>query len=66
MATKEFREAAAKTKRGVYFLARACCDRSECIDHARPSWKNKGGWHAVNYGSIPFLVLAASATLWLR
>ena len=26
---------------------------------------NKSGWHAVNYGSIPFLVLAASATLWL-
>jgi MFS family permease len=25
----------------------------------------KSGWHAVNYGSIPFLVLAASATLWL-
>ena len=26
---------------------------------------NKAGWHAVNYGSIPFLVLAAAATLWL-
>lgn len=26
---------------------------------------NKSGWHAVNYGSIPFLVIAASATLWL-
>ena len=26
---------------------------------------NKSGWHAVNYGSIPFLVLAAGATLWL-
>ena len=26
---------------------------------------NKSGWHAVNYGSIPFLVLAAAATLWL-
>jgi len=26
---------------------------------------NKSGWHAVNYGSIPFLVLAAVATLWL-
>jgi MFS family permease len=26
---------------------------------------NKSGWHAVNYGSIPFLVLAALATLWL-
>ncbi len=26
---------------------------------------HKSGWHAVNYGSIPFLVLAASATLWL-
>jgi MFS family permease len=25
----------------------------------------KSGWHAVNYGSIPFLALAASATLWL-
>lgn len=23
------------------------------------------GWHAVNYGSIPFLLLAAGATLWL-
>jgi len=26
---------------------------------------NKSGWQAVNYGSIPFLLLAASATLWL-
>ncbi|MBI4194442.1 MAG: MFS transporter [Betaproteobacteria bacterium] len=26
---------------------------------------NASGWHAVNYGSIPFLLLAASATLWL-
>jgi MFS family permease len=26
---------------------------------------NKSGLHAVNYGSIPFLVLAAGATLWL-
>jgi len=26
---------------------------------------NKSGWHAVNYGSIPFLILAAVATLWL-
>ena len=26
---------------------------------------NKSGWQAVNYGSIPFLVLAAAATLWL-
>ncbi|MEN3353216.1 MAG: hypothetical protein V7640_1374 [Betaproteobacteria bacterium] len=26
---------------------------------------NKSGWHAVNYGSIPFLVIAAGATLWL-
>jgi hypothetical protein len=26
---------------------------------------NKSGWHAVNYGSIPFLVLAAGSTLWL-
>ncbi|MBI3068055.1 MAG: MFS transporter [Betaproteobacteria bacterium] len=26
---------------------------------------NKSGWHAVNYGSLPFLVLAAAATLWL-
>ena len=25
----------------------------------------KSGWHAVNYGSIPFLVFAASAALWL-
>jgi MFS family permease len=26
---------------------------------------NKSGWHAVNYGSIPFLILALVATLWL-
>lgn len=26
---------------------------------------SKSGWHAVNYGSIPFLVLAAIATFWL-
>lgn len=26
---------------------------------------SKSGWHAVNYGSIPFLVLAAIATSWL-
>jgi MFS family permease len=26
---------------------------------------NKSGWHAVNYGSIPFVVLATVATLWL-
>ena len=26
---------------------------------------SKSGWHAVNYGSIPFLVLAAFATAWL-
>ena len=26
---------------------------------------NKSGWHAVNYGSIPFLALATAATLWL-
>ena len=26
---------------------------------------NKSGWHAVNLGSIPFLVLATAATLWL-
>lgn len=26
---------------------------------------NKSGWHAVNYGSIPFLVIATAATLWL-
>ena len=26
---------------------------------------SKSGWHAVNYGSIPFLVLAAAATSWL-
>jgi MFS family permease len=25
----------------------------------------KSGWHAVNYGSIPFLALAAGAALWL-
>lgn len=25
----------------------------------------KSGWHAVNYGSIPFLMLAAGAALWL-
>jgi MFS family permease len=25
----------------------------------------KSGWHAVNYGSIPFLMLALAATLWL-
>lgn len=25
----------------------------------------QAGWHAVNYGSIPFLALAALATLWL-
>ncbi|HEX2827307.1 MAG TPA: MFS transporter [Burkholderiales bacterium] len=25
----------------------------------------KSGWHAVNYGSIPFLVIAAGAALWL-
>ena len=23
------------------------------------------GWHAVNYGSIPFLAIATGATLWL-
>jgi MFS family permease len=26
---------------------------------------DRAGWHAVNYGSIPFLVLATIATLWL-
>ena len=26
---------------------------------------NKSGWHAVNYGSIPFLLLATAATVWL-
>jgi hypothetical protein len=26
---------------------------------------NKSGWHAVNYGSIPFLLLACAATGWL-
>ena len=26
---------------------------------------NKSGWHAVNWGSLPFLTLATSATLWL-
>lgn len=26
---------------------------------------NQSGWHAVNYGSIPFLLLAAAATVWL-
>jgi MFS family permease len=26
---------------------------------------NKSGWHAVNYGSIPFLAIATAATLWL-
>lgn len=26
---------------------------------------NKSGWHAVNWGSLPFLLLATSATLWL-
>ncbi|MES2564971.1 MAG: MFS transporter [Pseudomonadota bacterium] len=26
---------------------------------------HKAGWHAVNYGSVPFLVIAAIATLWL-
>ena len=25
----------------------------------------KSGWHAVNYGSVPFLVIAACAALWL-
>ncbi|MDB5809220.1 MAG: transporter [Betaproteobacteria bacterium] len=26
---------------------------------------NKSGWHAVNWGSLPFLILATAATLWL-
>ncbi|MCC6533495.1 MAG: MFS transporter [Burkholderiales bacterium] len=26
---------------------------------------NKSGWHAVNYGSIPFLLLATGTTCWL-
>lgn len=26
---------------------------------------NKSGWHAVNYGSVPFLLAATIATLWL-
>jgi MFS family permease len=26
---------------------------------------HQSGWHAVNYGSIPFLLLATAATLWL-
>jgi predicted MFS family arabinose efflux permease len=26
---------------------------------------NKSGWHAVNYGSIPFLALATGAMIWL-
>ena len=26
---------------------------------------SKSGWHAVNYGSLPFLALALAATLWL-
>jgi predicted MFS family arabinose efflux permease len=26
---------------------------------------NKSGWHAVNWGSLPFLALATAATLWL-
>jgi MFS family permease len=26
---------------------------------------HQSGWHAVNYGSIPFLLLATGATLWL-
>ena len=26
---------------------------------------HQGGWHTVNYGTIPFLVVAAAATLWL-
>jgi MFS family permease len=26
---------------------------------------HQSGWHAVNYGSIPFLLIAAAATLWL-
>ena len=26
---------------------------------------SKSGWHAVNYGSVPFVLLALGATLWL-
>ena len=26
---------------------------------------HQGGWHTVNYGTIPFLVIAAAATFWL-
>jgi MFS family permease len=26
---------------------------------------HQGGWHTVNFGTIPFLVVAAAATLWL-
>ena len=26
---------------------------------------NKAGWHAVNLGSIPFMALSLTATLWL-
>jgi MFS family permease len=26
---------------------------------------NRSGWQAVNYGSLPFLLLAAGATFWL-
>jgi MFS family permease len=26
---------------------------------------NQSGWHAVNYGSLPFLLLSLAATLWL-
>jgi MFS family permease len=26
---------------------------------------NKSGWQAVNYGSIPFMLLALAATVWL-
>lgn len=26
---------------------------------------HKGGWHTVNYGTVPFLILAAAATFWL-
>jgi MFS family permease len=26
---------------------------------------NQSGWHAVNFGSIPFLLIAAAATVWL-
>ena len=26
---------------------------------------SKSGWNAVNYGSIPFLLIAAAATAWL-